>query len=120
MSKRSFFILTALSLFGLAVGVKDHVAASTLDVKTLKRGLLNVKVDHNGCGEIKGLYSIQPEVQNIAAVIPMLGAPLVPPLVQAGVGELGSALVRASGKNDTLISLSGLSTSYFYCIQRVV
>jgi len=94
--------------------------ASTVDVKTLKRGLLEVKVDHNGCGNIQGLFTLTPAIGNFIPIVPALGAALVPPLIQASVGEFGSALVRASGKNDTSLSLNGLSTTYFYCIQREI
>lgn len=105
---------------GCIPGLLRPVQGSTLDVDTLKRGALNVNIDHSGCGDIKGLYAIPTQEQGIAPVASVLGAPLVPPLIEAAVSELGSALVRASGKNDTTILVSGLKTSYFYCIQRDV
>jgi hypothetical protein len=115
------FSFVSLALTACSIATLPKAAeGSTLDVDSLKRGPLIVKVDHFGCGKMTGLYRVPSQQIGLAPIIPALGATLIPPLIESTVGMLGNSLVKASGKSDTTLSVSGLSTSYFYCIERKV
>jgi hypothetical protein len=52
--------------------------------------------------------------EEAAAVLPALGAILIPPLIEAGVKAAGSTLTYLSGKDRELKTLTGLANGYFY------
>jgi hypothetical protein len=85
-SKTLSFIIAALtSLTGFPGRAAD---APIIDVKMLKRGLLDVKVEQQQCGEAN--FVVTPLVLGV-----------IPPLIEAGLAQAGQLLVEASGKYDT-------------------
>lgn len=96
-----------IAVLALLSGFPARAAeATTIDVRAMKRGLLDVKVEQHECGE-RGLG------------FSSLALSVIPPLIEAGLNQVGQLLVEASGKNDTSLTLLGNNTdASFYCIDR--
>lgn len=109
MDQKRLFHLAFIVLGLITLTPARSAEAPIIDVDVLKRGMLDIKV-------VEDVACDQPGFD----FTPLSGV-LVPPLIQAGIAQAGGLLVKASGKNDTTLSLYGQTTeASFYCVDRKV